>query len=218
MSTMTLVILVAALGAMAALVFAPAVRQSGRGGLMNRFGPEYDRAVSRHNGDEKAAQWELSERVRHYGDLPIQRLSPEAREQYAARWAGLQEHFVDAPAHAVREADRLLGELAVERGYGSESHEEQMDAISVRHAYVVDAYRQLHLMAARTRGDGHVDTERMREVLVSARVLFEELVRAQPHDKGPRRRHPSLRPVLPQQNRGGHRSGRIPGQRLGPAR
>ncbi|MEU8822177.1 hypothetical protein [Streptomyces sp. NPDC048636] len=218
MSTVTLVILVAALGAMAALAFAPAVRQSGRSGLMNRFGPEYARAVSRHNGDEKAAQWELSERVRHYGNLPIQRLSPEAREQYAARWAGLQEQFVDAPAHALREADRLLGELAVERGYGSESHEEQVDAMSVRHAHVVDGYRQLHLMAARTRGGGQVETERMREALVSARALFEELVRSQPHDKGPRRRYPSRRPVLPRQSRGGQRTGRIPGQRLGPAR
>ncbi|MBL1099335.1 hypothetical protein [Streptomyces coffeae] len=218
MSTVALIILVAALGAMAALVFAPSVRQSGRGGLMNRFGPEYDRAVSRHNGDEKAALWELSERVRHYGNLPVQRLSPEARESYAARWAGLQEQFVDAPAHAVREADRLLGELAVERGYASASHEEQMDAMSVRHAYTVDGYRRLHLMAAQTRGGGEVETERMREALVSARSLFEELVRAQPQDRGLRRRHPSRRPVLPQQSRGGQRPGRIPGQRLGPAR
>lgn len=221
MSIVTLIILVAALAAMAALVLAPAVRQSSRTGLVNRFGPEYDRAVARHNGDAKAAQWELSERVRHYGDLSIQRLTPEAREQYAARWAGLQEQFVDSPSRVVREADRLLEQLAAERGYPAGSYKERVEAMSVRHAYEVDGYRQLHTTAALTH-DGQVETDRLREAMVAARALFEELVRAQPHDEGARRRR--LRPALRHEGYAqGHqphqgRQGRIPGQRLGPAR
>src|ERR1044072_9036580 len=136
--SVTLIILVAALAAMVALVFARPVRQSSRDGLMSRFGPEYDRAVARHDGDAKAAQWELSERLRRYGELSIRALTPESREQYAARWSGLQERFVESPALAVREADRLLAALAAERGYPAESHDQVLDALSVRHAQAID--------------------------------------------------------------------------------
>ncbi|MFD7506235.1 hypothetical protein [Streptomyces sp. NPDC059850] len=185
--SVTLIILVAALVAMVALVFARPVRQSSRDGLLSRFGPEYDRTVVRHGGDAKAAQWELSERLRRYGDLSIRALTPESRERYAARWSGLRERFVESPAPSVREADRLLGALAAERGYPAESPEQLMEALSVRHARAVDGYRKLHTEAERARA-GHVHTDRLREALHGAHPLFEELVRAQPHDRALRRR------------------------------
>ncbi|RNF79175.1 hypothetical protein [Streptomyces botrytidirepellens] len=185
--SVTLIILVAALVAMVALVFARPVRQSSRDGLISRFGPEYDRAVTRHRGDAKAAQWELSERLRRYGELSIRALTPESREQYAARWSGLQERFVESPALSVREADRLLATLAAERGYPAESPEQLLEALSVRHAQAIGGYRQLHTEAERARA-GHVDTDRLREALLGAHPLFEELVRAQPHDRALRRR------------------------------
>lgn len=186
--SVTLIILVAALVAMVALVFARPVRQSSPHGLMNRFGPEYDRAVARHGGDAKAAQWELSERLRRYGELSIRALTPESREQYAARWSGLQERFVESPAIAVREADRLLGALAAERGYPHESPEQLLEALSVRHAQAVDGYRKLHTEAERARAGQEVPTDRLREALLGAHPLFEDLVRAQPHDRALRRR------------------------------
>ncbi|MYU10809.1 hypothetical protein GTZ78_08910 [Streptomyces sp. SID8361] len=175
MSTVTLIILVAALAAMAGLVIAPSVRQGRK------------------------------------GDLPVRSLPSEAREQYAARWAGLQERFVDSPGWALREADRLLGALAVDRGYPAESDEKRMDALSVRHPREIEGYRRLHAMAARmNHGEGaEAATERMREALVAARPLFEQLVRAQPHDKRP------LPPPVPRQR--DLERGRIPRQRLGPA-
>ncbi|MEU0842920.1 hypothetical protein ABZ370_26045 [Streptomyces sp. NPDC005962] len=185
--SVTLIILIAALVAMVALVFARPVRQSSRDGLMSRFGPEYDRAVARHDGDAKAAQWELSERLRRYGELSLRALTPESREQYAARWSGVQERFVESPALAAQEADQLLGTLAAERGYPAESPEQLLEALSVRHAQAVDGYRQLHTEAERARA-GHAHTDRLREALLGAFPLFEELVRAQPHDRALRRR------------------------------
>ncbi|MEU8869975.1 hypothetical protein AB0D24_02225 [Streptomyces javensis] len=172
MSTVTLIILLAALAAMAGLVIAPSVRQGRK------------------------------------GELPVRSLPSEAREQYAARWAGLQERFVDSPGWALREADRLLGALAVDRGYPAESEEKRMDALSVRHPEEIDGYRRLHAMVARVH-EGETATERMREALVAARPLFEQLVRAQPHDERP------LPPPVPRQR--DLRRGRIPRQRLGPA-
>ncbi|MFI0821842.1 hypothetical protein ACH4TX_42385 [Streptomyces sp. NPDC021098] len=201
--SVTLIILIAALVAMVALVFARPVRQSSRDGLKSRFGPEYDRAVARHDGDAKAAQWELSERLRRYGELSIRALTPESREQYAAFWSGMHERFVESPELAVREADRLLGTLAAERGYPAESHAQLLEALSVRHAQEVDGYRRLHTEAERARA-GHVDTDRLREALLGAHPLFEELVRAQPHDRALRRRRQRERHHRPAVLRSSH--------------
>ncbi|ASQ96325.1 hypothetical protein [Streptomyces sp. 11-1-2] len=175
MSTVTLIILVAALAAIAGLVIAPSVRQGRK------------------------------------GELPVRSLPSEAREQYAARWAGVQERFVDSPGWALREADRLLGALAVDRGYPAESDGKRMDALSIRHPGEIDGYRRLHAMAAQVHEGQTAEaaTERMREALVAARPLFEQLVRAQPHDERP------LPPPVPRQR--DLQRGRIPRQRFGPA-
>ncbi|MFJ1645477.1 hypothetical protein [Streptomyces sp. NPDC088258] len=119
--------------------------RGGSGGLKRRFGPEYDRAVARHDGDAKAAERELAERVKRHGELRPRSLSEERREQYVAQWAGLQERFVDAPREAVAEADRLVATLAEECGYPAGArYEEQVEALSVHHAHQVDGYRRAH--------------------------------------------------------------------------
>ncbi len=42
--------------------------------LKRRFGPEYERAVARHDGDTKAAERELSARVERHGSLQVRPL------------------------------------------------------------------------------------------------------------------------------------------------
>ncbi|GAB2750488.1 hypothetical protein [Streptomyces bullii] len=154
--------------------------------LKRRFGPEYDRAVARHDGDAKAAERELAERVERHGDLRERPLEPAEREQFEARWTAAQERFVDSPREAVAEADRLLAELAGARGFPDGGHyEEQLAALSVHHAHHVEGYRRVHRVA-RVSGDqdGGAGTEEMREAMVEARALFEELVRPAHHDGG----------------------------------
>lgn len=156
--------------------------------LKRRFGPEYDRAVARHDGDAKAAERELTERVHRHGDLRERSLEPAQREQYEARWTAAQERFVDSPREAVAEADRLLSELAGARGFpDGGQYEEQLAALSVHHAHHVDGYRRVHRAAhlrAEDARDGGQGTEDMREAMVAARALFEELVRPARHDGG----------------------------------
>lgn len=155
---------------------------SGRG-LKHRFGPEYDHAVADHNGDTKAAERELGERVKQHGSLTEQPLSPEDRAQYTAQWAGVQEQFVDSPQKAVTEADALLAHLAKDRGFPGEQFEEQFAALSVHHAAQVRGYRSMHTAAR-----GQSGTEEMREAMVEARSLFEALVteqRADPDQDSP---------------------------------
>ncbi|GGP85080.1 hypothetical protein GCM10010266_04100 [Streptomyces griseomycini] len=156
--------------------------------LKRRFGPEYDRAVARHDGDARAAERELAERVERHGGLRERPLEPAERERYVARWTAAQERFVDAPGDAVAEADRLLAELAGAKGFPDGGHyEDQLAALSVHHARHVEGYRRVHRVAqARARGahDGGAGTEEMREALVEARALFDELVRPSAHDRG----------------------------------
>ncbi|MEV8409666.1 hypothetical protein AB0R12_28890, partial [Streptomyces niveus] len=105
MSTVLIVVaLIVVVAAAVAAVLYGTGKGGGRGGLKRRFGPEYERAVNRHHGDVKAAENELTERVRRHGELRPRPLPAEARDQYVAHWAGLQERFVDSPRQAVVEA------------------------------------------------------------------------------------------------------------------
>ncbi|MBL1080970.1 hypothetical protein JK359_03105 [Streptomyces actinomycinicus] len=160
--------------------------RAGHGGsaLKRRFGPEYERAVALHDGDTKAAERELSERVERHGDLRERPLDAAQREQYADRWTAVQEHFVDSPRQAVAEADRLLGELAALRGYPDGGrYEEQLAALSVHHAEHVEGYRQVHRVARAGAGSGMSEdgpgTEEMRSALLGARALFDDLTSAE---------------------------------------
>ncbi|MDO0934390.1 hypothetical protein QQY66_22915 [Streptomyces sp. DG2A-72] len=154
------------------------IRAGGGRGLKHRFGPEYDRAVADHDGDTKAAEQELGERVKQHGSLDEQPLSPEARAQYRAQWADVQEQFVESPQKAVTEADALLAGLARDRGFpDGEQFEEQFAALSVHHPAHVHGYRSMHTAAR-----GQSGTEEMREAMVEARSLFEALVAEQPAD------------------------------------
>ncbi|MFF8292494.1 hypothetical protein ACF068_25120 [Streptomyces sp. NPDC016309] len=187
MSTVLIVgaLVVVFVAVVAAVLYAGPGRAGGRRGrgLKRRFGPEYERTVARHDGDTKAAERELAERVDRHGDLRTRPLTREARERYVALWAGLQEQFVDAPRQAVTEADRLLARLAEERGFPAASaYEEQVAALSVHHAEHVDGYRRVHRTA---RLEGHttnVGTEELRGAMLDARRLFEELVTEHPED------------------------------------
>lgn len=166
-----------------ALVLAPPVPQARSGSLRDRFGPELDRVTDQHHGDTKAAERELKARVRRFGNLRLLSLTATAREQYAAQWADLQGQFVDCPGAAVAKANRLLGQLAVARGYPADSHTRQVEALSVHHPRRVDGIRQLHAAAQQAAAaTGDADPEKMRQAMVAGRLLFEELLTTQPRE------------------------------------
>ncbi|WP_040908739.1 hypothetical protein [Streptomyces griseoflavus] len=179
-----LIVIVAVVVAVAAVLSLRARGPRHGAGLKRRFGPEYERAVARHDGDTKAAERELAQRVERHGDLRERPLEPAERERFEARWTAIQERFVDAPREAVAEADRLIAELAAARGFPADGqYEEQLAALSVHHAHRVEGYRRVHRMVQTGAHDG-AGTEEMREALVGARALFEELVRPSRHEGG----------------------------------
>ena len=161
--------------------------------LRDQFGPEYDRALA-ESGDRKAAESDLRERQERVAKLKLRPLSPDERTRFQARWKETQARFVDEPADAIGEADRLVQEAMAARGFPTGGDFEQRASdVSVEHPYVVEHYRAAHDIAAR---DGDVETEDRRVAMVHYRSLFEELVNApgdvpatqpaSPPDDGPR--------------------------------
>jgi hypothetical protein len=162
------VVAVAVLGAVIWLV----TQEMQRKRLQQRFGPEYDRTVE-ESDNPRAAQRELAERERRHKELDIRPLSASARERYAREWAQVQEKFVDEPATAVAEADRLLVALMGERGYPTEGYEQQLSDLSVRHAKTLEHYRAAH--TTQQKSDG-ASTEDLRDAMVRYRTVFEDLL------------------------------------------
>ncbi|MFF8943402.1 hypothetical protein ACF1A5_14255 [Streptomyces sp. NPDC014864] len=191
MSTGLIIALIVIVAAVAVVAGVLAVRARGPHGgrnLQRRFGPEYERTVARHDGDTQAAERELAARVERHGDLRLRPLEPADRERFEARWTAVQERFVDTPRDAVAEADRLVSELAGHRGFpDGGQYEEQFAALSVHHASHVHGYRRVH-RAAQAPVDGpqerRASTEELREALVEARALFEELLSTTGGDTG----------------------------------
>jgi hypothetical protein len=145
--------------------------------LRERFGPEYDRAVSEQ--PRRQAERELGLREQRVEELGIHPLSPVSRERYAQKWLLVQEQFVDRPGPAVDEADRLVNALMSERGYPTESFDQQAADLSVTHASTLDHYRAAHdiqTQNARTQ----VSTERLREAMIRYRALFDDLLGSGP--------------------------------------
>ncbi|MEU3552884.1 hypothetical protein [Streptomyces fragilis] len=180
-----LIVIVAAVVLIAAFIAKSRNANGGRN-LRKRFGPEYERTVARYDGDTGAAERELSARVERHGQLRTRPLEPAERQQYENRWAAAQERFVESPRESVAEADRLLAEVAAGRGFpGGNDYDEQVSALSVHHPHHVNGYRRIHraaLAAAGGAADSSSATEELRESLVEARALFDELI----HDRGHR--------------------------------
>lgn len=191
-----LIVAAAAVVAVAAILFVRARGAHGGRSLKQRFGPEYDRAVARHDGDVKAAERELGGLVERHGGLRERPLEAAERERFESRWTAAQERFVDSPREAVAEADRLLAEVAGARGFPDGTrYEDQLAALTVHHADHVHGYRRVHRAAAGARagvgsGGGATGadptaverhgsapgTEDLRAAMVEARALFDDLL------------------------------------------
>ncbi|MEW2051662.1 hypothetical protein [Streptomyces sp. NPDC005476] len=214
-----LIVVVAAVIAVAVVLAVRARGSHGGHGLKRRFGPEYDRAVARHDGDVKAAERELDTLVERHGGLRERPLEPAERERFEARWTAAQERFVDSPQEAVTEAHQLLAEVAGARGFpDGGQYEEQLGALSVHHPHHVHGYRRVHRVArvgangaamrdAHTPGTGEgraPGTEDMRSAMVEARALFDDLLGHTDHDTGRRRAQEHRQPVSQDGSRSGH--------------
>ena len=142
--------------------------------LQERFGPEYGRSVD-DLGSRTKAESELKAREKRVERLTIVPLSPSDAARFSQTWKDLQGHFVDNPKGAVVQADQLVRELMLKRGYPMGDFERRAADISVDHPEVVANYRAAQAIAVRDER-GEADTEELRKAVVHYRALFDELL------------------------------------------
>lgn len=142
--------------------------------LRQRFGPEYERTVD--GADSRlAAERELSAREKRHDKLDIKPLPDRLRERYSRDWDHVQHEFVDRPEDAVHDADHLVTSLMQDRGYPTESYDQQLKDLSVEHGRTLEHYRAAHEID--TLSASHkATTEQLRGAMVHYRALFDELL------------------------------------------
>jgi gas vesicle protein len=142
--------------------------------LRQRFGPEYDRVLKKE-GEVGRAEGVLQMRAKRHDKFSLRTLSESSRLDFAGRWTAVQSQFVDEPKGAVAQADLLVNEVMVARGYPMADFEQRAADISVDHPVVVENYRAAHAIAQRHNA-GEASTEDLRKAMVHYRSLFEELL------------------------------------------
>jgi hypothetical protein len=164
-----LVVLAVAVGAVTA-----SIRRRRSQILQEGFGPEYELTLHRA-GNQARAEAELRDRRRRRAELELRPLAPIARRGYLEAWQGAQAEFVDDPATAIDDADRLIQSVMRDRGYPVEDFDDRASIISVDHPVVVERYRRAHAVTV-ANADGDATTESLRRAMQDYRALFVELV------------------------------------------
>jgi hypothetical protein len=167
-------ILAVSLIAGAALISSGKKKQSLR--LQQRFGPEYGRAID-ELGSRAKAESELKAREKRVENLHIVALAPPEAARFSQGWSALQGRFIDNPKGVVVQADQLIRELMIKRGYPMGDFERRAADISVDHPAVVDNYRAAQAIAVRDQS-GQANTEELRKAVVHYRALFDEMLGA----------------------------------------
>jgi hypothetical protein len=175
LSTTEWILIIAAVlivvGALAAVLY---TRKRRTAKLRGKFGdPEYARAVQ-EGGNQRRAEAKLEERAERVESFHIRALSSSDHARFVDSWSKVQSRFVDSPGGAVAEADRLLGDVMLIRGYPVSDFEQRAADMSVDHPLVVENYRVAHAIAVR-QTLGRASTEELRQAMIHYRTLFEEL-------------------------------------------
>lgn len=148
--------------------------------LQGRFGPEYDRAIG-DKGSRKEAEAELQSRIKRVESLDLQPIPAEQRKRFALEWQQAQALFVDQPEQAVREADHLVREVMIAKGYPAEDFEHRVANLSVDFPETAAGYRQISQI--KSNGDqNNLTTEEMRQAMMHCKNLFEELLDSRVED------------------------------------
>jgi hypothetical protein len=147
------------------------MRRRRRSHLKERFGPEYDRAVS--TAGQRDAEKRLAEVEHTHDDLEIRSLPTTTRDRYLDEWRQAESRFVSDPTDAVRAADRIVLRVLDERGYPTDGDLDNRTAhVAADYPEAVSRYRRAHDMVT----EADQSTESLRKAMVDLRVVFEELL------------------------------------------
>lgn len=142
--------------------------------LRQRFGPEYDFAVAQY-GSRRRAEAELETRLRRVERYQLRPLTTTERARFLADWDIIQARFVDHPRGAVTEADEMINNLLIARGYQGGSFDRRAADFSVNYPRLLDAWRRANAITVRA-ARSEASTEELRTAMILYRALLEELV------------------------------------------
>ena len=175
METWEWIVLVAAIAAVVVLAVAFARIRQRRSHLKERFGREYDRAVS--DSGTSVAERRLSDAEREHESIAVRALPNAARDRYLDEWRQAEARFVSDPPDAVRAAERLVDRVLEERGYPEDDDlEHRLALVAVDHPDIVERYR--HGRAMVTDG-GAQRTEDLRKAMLDYRAVLEDLLQSE---------------------------------------
>lgn len=160
------------LGAVVWGVIASKRRRGERERLQERYGAEYERTVSEHRST-RAAVADLKEREQQHDELSLTELNDADRDLIRSSMATAQFRFVEEPAEAIGQAQRVMTETLRARGYPVEGdRDEAVRMFSVDHPQHADVVRTL----LDGRHDGN--TEHMRTLFLNATKVLREVTGA----------------------------------------
>lgn len=142
--------------------------------LRRKFGPEYEYAIKKERDTHKA-EIDLEEREKHVNKLNIHPLEEKLKSQYSIEWMDIQTKFVDDPRGAVDQANRLITEVMVARGFPVEDFEQRAADLSVLYPDFVPNYRNAYDIASKGKNNG-TSTEALRQAMVYYHSMFDELL------------------------------------------
>ena len=141
--------------------------------LRSQFSGEYDRA--RDELGRLRAQRELANRERRVRRLNLRPLTREEHNRFVTRWQEIQIQFVDDPAGAVSQGDRLVEDVMDARGYPIADFDQRLADLSVDHSRIADDYRVIREIAHRHHRQ-EASTEDLRRALIHFRSVFDEML------------------------------------------
>jgi hypothetical protein len=100
------------------------------------------------------------------------------REEFNRRWTLCQADFVDDPAGAVSEADRLLDDVMRARGYSVATPYDRMADISAAYPQYAGSHREAREILVKEER-GIASTEDLRRAFMHYRSLFDEILGGQ---------------------------------------
>lgn len=143
--------------------------------LREKFGPEYAYTMEKAGDDQNVAEKALKEREQRVVKLDIHPLNETERNRYHGEWIQIQADFVDDPVKSVKEANRLISEVMIARGFPIADFEQRAADLSVLYPNFVLNYRLAEAIALKIESNG-ASTEDLRQAMVYYRSLYEELL------------------------------------------
>ncbi|WP_194955753.1 hypothetical protein [Tsuneonella amylolytica] len=174
----TVIVIVAAI-LVAALILWFLYRSRRTAALRERFGEdEYDRTLEARGARGKAED-DLLAREKRHAKLDLRPLGPDERRRFTDDWHAAKHRFVDDPAKAVLDADRVIGGVMGARGYPVDDFDARYESLTVDHGEVARHYRAGHDIAL-AQTNGTATTEDLRQAMIHYEELFSNLAQEGP--------------------------------------